>query len=176
MLSLSGEQSQCELAERMRIEAPTLVGVLDRMERDGWIQRVPDESDRRRNLVRPTPQVEPVWNKMIQCAKRVRGRATQDFSSDELETLRRLLARVRENVAAGQTADSTSGRAVLVNRPATRIPMISWISPPTRGGQPVGPRSGCGSSNRPTCCTTIASKVPTPASEPKSYCVTQPPA
>src|SRR5438876_4160158 len=70
MLSLSGEQSQCELAERMRIEAPTLVGVLDRMERDGWIQRIPDESDRRRKLVRPTPQVEPVWNKMIECAKR----------------------------------------------------------------------------------------------------------
>src|SRR5438309_7039654 len=56
LLSLKGEQSQSELAERMRIEAPTLVGVLDRMERDGWILRALDATDRRKKLIRPTAQ------------------------------------------------------------------------------------------------------------------------
>ena len=38
-LALEGEQSQTELATRMNIEPPTLVRVLDRMERDGLVSR-----------------------------------------------------------------------------------------------------------------------------------------
>ena len=102
VVSCVGEMSQSELAEKLRIEAPTLVGVLDRMERDGWIQRVADPSDRRRKIIRPTEQVEPVWNKMVQCALRVRGKATQGFTPEELETSRSLLGRMRSNLAGGK--------------------------------------------------------------------------
>jgi DNA-binding MarR family transcriptional regulator len=97
-LSHFGELSQSELAERMCIEAPTLVGVLDRMERDGWIVRVPDESDRRRKLIRATERVEPAWLQMIQCGLRVRALATNGLSKDELATLRTLLDKVCENM------------------------------------------------------------------------------
>ncbi|HTU25128.1 MAG TPA: MarR family transcriptional regulator [Pirellulales bacterium] len=102
-VSFAGELSQSELAERMSIEAPTLVGVLDRMERDGWIQRVPAESDRRKKLIRPTPRVQPLWEKMVGCAHRVRARATRGMSPDQLKQLHDLLAQVRTNL--GQPAD-----------------------------------------------------------------------
>lgn len=98
LISLTGEQSQSELAERMKIEAPTLVGVLDRMERDGWIQRVPDQKDRRRKLIHPTERVEPVWNKMVECALRTRRRAMQDFSQAEIDQMRGFLERMRSNL------------------------------------------------------------------------------
>lgn len=98
LISLTGEQSQSELAERMKIEAPTLVGVLDRMERDGWIQRVPDQKDRRRKLIHPTERVEPVWNKMVECALRTRRRALQDFSQAEIDQMRGFLQRMRRNL------------------------------------------------------------------------------
>jgi len=98
LISLTGEQSQSELAERMKIEAPTLVGVLDRMERDGWIQRVPDKKDRRRKLIHPTEQVEPVWNMMVECALRTRARALGDFSEEEIDQLRGFLTRMRSNL------------------------------------------------------------------------------
>ncbi|MCE9546552.1 MAG: MarR family transcriptional regulator [Planctomycetia bacterium] len=104
VLSLHGEQSQTELADRMKIEAPTLVGVLDRMERDGWIQRVSDSSDRRRKLIHPTERVEPVWNKMVECALRVRTRATKGLSGPELEVVRGLLERVRDNLSLPKEA------------------------------------------------------------------------
>src|SRR5690606_30438672 len=42
-----GELSQVELADMLGIEAPTLVGVLARMERDGWLNRVSCNQDRR---------------------------------------------------------------------------------------------------------------------------------
>ena len=99
-ISYSGELTQAELAESMSIEAPTLVGVLDRMERDGWIVRVPAENDRRKKLVRATERVEPMWATMIQCAHRVRDRAIQGLSHEQLVTLKEMLATIRNNLAA----------------------------------------------------------------------------
>jgi DNA-binding MarR family transcriptional regulator len=98
-VAMAGELSQCELAERMSIEAPTLVGVLDRMERDGWIQRIPAESDRRKKLIRPTQRVQPLWAKMVECGHRVRARAIQGFSKDELARLRDSLTIICANLA-----------------------------------------------------------------------------
>ena len=103
--SLDPELSQCQLAERMSIEAPTLVGVLDRMERDGWIQRVPAEHDRRKKIIRATAKVEPVWNRMVDCAHSVRARATAGVSQSELDLLRDVLARIRANLAMPTGAD-----------------------------------------------------------------------
>jgi MarR family transcriptional regulator for hemolysin len=97
-ISYLGELSQTELAEKMGIEAPTLVGVLDRMERDGWIQRVPSEVDRRKKLIRVTERVEPVWAQMVERGLQIRGRAIQGISEDQLENLRETLAIMRRNL------------------------------------------------------------------------------
>ena len=104
-ISFQGEMSQTELAERMGIESPTLVGVLDRMERDGWIQRIPSETDRRKKLIRPTEQVEPVWAKMVACGLRIRERATHGLSEDQLQQLRETLSVLRNNLTADVPAD-----------------------------------------------------------------------
>ncbi len=98
-LSFLGQVSQSEVAENMGIEAPTLVGVLDRMERDGWIERATDPSDRRRKIIRPTERVEPVWAKMVECAMRVRERASRGLSTDQLADLQSTLAAVKANFA-----------------------------------------------------------------------------
>jgi MarR family transcriptional regulator for hemolysin len=97
-ISKAGGQSQSELAERMLIEPPTLVGVLDRMERDGWIERIPADGDRRKKLVRATPRVEPLWAKMVACAHRVRAKAVQNLRPEQLGDLRDILATIRENL------------------------------------------------------------------------------
>ncbi len=110
-ISFSGELSQTELAERMGIEAPTLVGVLDRMERDGWIQRVQSSTDRRKKLIRPTERVEPLWTQMVACGRRVRTRATQGLEEEQITTLRHVLATMRENLTDGETADPTPAGA-----------------------------------------------------------------
>ena len=90
--------SQVRLAERMCVEPPTLCGILDRMERDGWISRHPHESDRRRNRIDLEERVAPVWRQMLACAERVRRRATRGLDDGELETLRGLLERIRANL------------------------------------------------------------------------------
>jgi MarR family transcriptional regulator for hemolysin len=99
-ISYEGELAQSELADRMGIEAPTLVGVLDRMERDGWIVRVPNETDRRKKLIRPTERVEPVWAQMVACGYAVRSKSTKGLTPAQLDSLREILATIRENIAA----------------------------------------------------------------------------
>lgn len=97
-LAFEGELSQAELACKMLVEPPTLVGILDRMERDGWITRNSCPSDRRKNLIRATAAATPVWEKIVECGRRVRIRATQGLSEQEQETLRQLLMRVHQNL------------------------------------------------------------------------------
>jgi MarR family transcriptional regulator for hemolysin len=107
-LALEGELSQTELANKMMVEPPTLVGILDRMERDGWISRHNCPSDRRKNLIRANPAAEPVWEKIVECAMRVRERAAQGLSERQLATLKKLLRRVSQNLSSGASTEKAS--------------------------------------------------------------------
>lgn len=97
-LACDGELSQVELAELMNIEPPSLVTVLDRMERDGLIERVACGGDRRRKLIRPLAKAKPIWKKIVACAQEVRAQASEGLSDDELDTLKRLLGVVHANL------------------------------------------------------------------------------
>ncbi len=97
-LILYKEASQAELARLLRVETPTLKGILDRMERDGWIERRASALDRRCNVVRLTPLVVPVWKPMAACARRVRRRALRGIAPGQLETMKTALATVRRNL------------------------------------------------------------------------------
>lgn len=97
-LAHEGDLSQTDLADRMHVEPPTLVGILDRMERDGWISRQDCPTDRRKKLVRVGQQAEPVWAEIVSCAREVRTRATAGLESDQLDTLKNLLDKVFSNL------------------------------------------------------------------------------
>jgi MarR family transcriptional regulator for hemolysin len=103
-LASEGELAQSELASKMLVEPPTLVGILDRMERDGWITRNSCPEDRRKKLIRPTAAAEPVWEKFTKCARRVRARATRGFTPEELDTLKELLDRVHQSIESRHAA------------------------------------------------------------------------
>lgn len=107
-LALDGPLTQTDLAERMQIEPPTLVGILDRMQRDGWIERRGCLDDRRRNLVHPTEAALPVWSKILECATQVRSRATQGLSERQIGTLKRLLEVVQRNLSAKVAVEETA--------------------------------------------------------------------
>jgi MarR family transcriptional regulator for hemolysin len=97
-LALEGELSQVELAARMMIEPATLVGILDRMERDQWISRSSTAADRRRKVIRASQQAGEVWSKVACCARRVRAHAVQGLSERQIIALKRSLRIVLENL------------------------------------------------------------------------------
>jgi MarR family transcriptional regulator for hemolysin len=99
-LAMEGRMTQVDLAHRMNVEPPTVVGVLDRMERDSLIARSDCATDRRRKFIAPLPKAEAVWETILACAKRVRARAERNLSRQQLDTLRELLQTVQANLAA----------------------------------------------------------------------------
>lgn len=107
-LVYEGSLSQVELAERMMIEPPTLVRILDRMERDQWIKRESDPDDRRRKVVKVCSEAKPVWSQMVACLKRLRKKATQGMSSEEVELLKTLLKKVQDNLGVKRSEYETA--------------------------------------------------------------------
>ena len=86
------------LAAACLLQQPTMTKLLDRMERDGWIRRSSDTTDRRRKLIEALPASKPAWTKIIAAAKRVRTRATRGLTTTQLAQLKKLLRLVQSNL------------------------------------------------------------------------------
>lgn len=108
-LALKQELTQAQLAELMRLEPPTLVRILDRMERDGWIRRHADKVDRRKKLIRPTKQVEPVWQKVRECIKRVRALATEGINAKQQQVTLEVLSAMHQNLVEPHLVGAANG-------------------------------------------------------------------
>lgn len=97
-LVLEGELSQGELASRMMIEPATLVGVLDRMERESLVVRHAKVEDRRCKLVRVSAGAKQMWDQAVGCALRVRKRASEGMNPEQVEQLKSLLRQLLGNL------------------------------------------------------------------------------
>lgn len=98
-LALKGEVTQSELAAMLRIEPPTLVRILDRMERDYWVERCPSPDDRRKKIIRTTEKVNSHWKHIVQCGERVQDKAMKGLSKTQIDNLNETLAIMRENLS-----------------------------------------------------------------------------
>lgn len=107
-LALDGDSCQVELARRMEVEAPTMARLLDRMERDGWVQRVPVPGDRRKKRVRPTAKAHRTWGMAVECAYRVRARAQAGMEPAEIEQMIAQLQQIVGNLEDPLPADHAS--------------------------------------------------------------------
>jgi len=87
------------------VTAITMTGLVDRLERDGWVVRREDPQDRRAKLVFLTDKVEPLKAKIKQLSEQVREAALQGISESEQQQLTDLLLRMRCNLIA-QDSDS----------------------------------------------------------------------
>jgi len=97
-LVLDGDLTQGELASRMEVEPPTLAGLVDRMENAGWVTRSVCPDDRRKKIIRVQDQAAPVWEKIAECARRVRKVATRGLTDEQSEQLLSMLRVVHGNL------------------------------------------------------------------------------
>jgi MarR family transcriptional regulator for hemolysin len=92
-------RTQQDLAAAVGIEGPTLTHHLDGLERSGLIERARDPDDRRAMRVELTPAGEELFVGLRSAAMAFDRRLRAGVDDGELETFRRVLARLRENVA-----------------------------------------------------------------------------
>ncbi len=110
-LSLAGEPiTQAEIASRLEIEEPTLVTLLHRLERGGWVARKNSAHDRRCKTVHLGRRATRVISEITAAANKLRGELLADVSSAELRTCMRVLERVRDKAEEKSTNGRGNGR------------------------------------------------------------------
>ncbi len=97
-LACHGEMSQTELADRIQVEPSTVVRIVDRMERDGWVERFPSPNDRRVKLLRTTDKVDPVWQTILEVGVQIREQITQGLSERQVSQLMKSLETICANL------------------------------------------------------------------------------
>ena len=89
---------QHELAERVGIDASTLVRQLDVLQRDGLIVREPVAGDRRAKLVQLAVGAEPLLEKITAVAETLRDEILKEIPQDDLATTVSVLRRISERL------------------------------------------------------------------------------
>lgn len=97
---------QKELATRLCIEGPTLVGLLDRMSRDGWIERRPYGSDRRSKTVHMTDKARRIIPCIDKAAETLRGELLSSIPESDLRHCIKVLELIKERAGPSEPPQS----------------------------------------------------------------------
>lgn len=95
-LADAGAASQADLGRRLWIDRSDLHALLTELERDGLIDRVQDERDRRRNLVALTSDGRATLKRLSDRVDLAQDALLEPLSEADRRTLRRLLHRLSD--------------------------------------------------------------------------------
>src|SRR5262245_2110321 len=98
--------SQTDLAEMLEIDRASAGRMIDRMERNGWIERRPDRSDRRINRLHLTDEARKVHTEMWSIAEETVDDALSPLSATEREQYTELTAKVKGRLQTLAGADA----------------------------------------------------------------------
>ena len=90
--------TQAEIIRRARMKGPTIVGIVAKLEADGLILRIQDQTDRRKRMIALTPKGEALRDTIMPISEDVNRRALSGFASEERQLLKSFLRRVRANL------------------------------------------------------------------------------
>lgn len=101
--------SQGELCERVQIDQSTMARTLNRMVRDGLVDRQPDAGDRRRAVLSLTPRAQRLRPAMVGAAHEVNALATQGLTEAEVEAFMQITTLLIANLSSAG-ADAAEAR------------------------------------------------------------------
>ncbi|MFL6362133.1 MAG: MarR family winged helix-turn-helix transcriptional regulator [Nitrososphaeraceae archaeon] len=113
MLVKQNGLTQKETADKLGLEGPTLIPIIDKMEKVGLLVRRVDSSDRRNNRIYRTEKADALWDRMVECATKVRQVSVKDISEENILIMRNVLDKIWQNLRVEfdvgcATADNTT--------------------------------------------------------------------
>ena len=93
--------AQVDIARRLRIEGPTMTRMLDALEADGLVERLPDPGDRRTKQLRVTEQGEAALREIFAIADELRDRLLAGVSEEQMDELNAFLGALSDRLDAG---------------------------------------------------------------------------
>jgi len=80
-----------ELGQRVSLDGSTITGILDRMEKNGYVERRPNSEDRRSALVYLTQKAREAGPKVNKFAEELDASIRKNFSDRDIATFERVL-------------------------------------------------------------------------------------
>ena len=98
-----GHLTQCDLAQRLSIEEPTLARLLGKLEADRWIKRQGSAHDRRCKTVHLQPKSSAMLAEIQKTARDLRHELLETIPARDLQTCLRVLTDIRNRAASVST-------------------------------------------------------------------------
>jgi MarR family transcriptional regulator for hemolysin len=93
--------AQVDIAKRLRIEGPTMTRMLDTLEADGLVERLPAPGDRRTKQLRLTAAGERVLEDIFAIVDEQRDRLLRDVPADKVDALNAFLGTLIDRLDDG---------------------------------------------------------------------------
>ena len=88
-----------ELAKKASLGKSTLTSMLDRLEKMGYIERIPSKIDRRKIMIKSTEKDKNLTNKYVQISQKMNGIYYKGFTDREIDTFEDYLSRIFDNLS-----------------------------------------------------------------------------
>ncbi|MBE6104282.1 MAG: MarR family transcriptional regulator [Erysipelotrichaceae bacterium] len=93
-----GSLNQKELQSLMNVSHPTIVGLVQRLETNGFVKTETDPQDRRNKIVTTTEAAEQFKKELIKNRTKSNKMMLEGISAEDMETAVRVLNRMLENI------------------------------------------------------------------------------
>lgn len=90
--------SQQVIADETGRDKPSTTRLIDRLEKDGYINRVADNNDRRSNLIFLTDKGKKAEKEAMDIANQVLHNITKELSEQEMQTVKSVFMRIYKNL------------------------------------------------------------------------------
>ena len=126
MLVNENGSTQKEIADRLGLEGPTLIPIIDKMEEERLVVRKVDPVDRRNNRIYRTEKADELWDKMIECALKIREVSLRGIPEQNINVMRKVLEKISQNLrmefdVRGTVVDSIANTATTTAATTTTV-------------------------------------------------------
>jgi MarR family transcriptional regulator for hemolysin len=90
--------TQKEIADKLGLEGPTLIPIIDKLEKDGFVTRMVDKNDRRNNRIFLTEKTTSTLDLMINCGLRIKNMSMRDITEENVSITKDTLEKMWKNI------------------------------------------------------------------------------
>ena len=90
--------TQKEIAEKLGLEGPTIIPIIDKLEKDEFVKRIVDKNDRRNNQIFLTDKTISSLDSMVSYALKIKEISIKNISEQDISTTKNTLEKMWHNI------------------------------------------------------------------------------
>jgi MarR family transcriptional regulator, transcriptional regulator for hemolysin len=90
--------SQKEIADKLGLEGPTIIPIIDKLEKDGFVNRMVDKNDRRNNQIFLTEKTISLLDSIINYALKIKEISTRNIAEQDISITKHTLEKMWQNI------------------------------------------------------------------------------